>query len=45
MNNSIKDFLDLEDCDDVIVTDIKVDNEKSVKYIFMEKVQRPMFCP
>ena len=45
MNNSIKDFLDLEDCDDVIVTDIKVDNEKRVKYIFMEKVQRPMFCP
>ena len=30
MNNSIKDFLDLEDCDDVIVTDIKVDNEKRV---------------
>ena len=29
MNNSIKDFLDLEDCDDVIVTDVNCNSHRN----------------
>lgn len=45
MFNSIKDFLDLKDCDDVVITEVVTDDKTRTKYIYIEKVKAPFFCP
>ena len=37
MFNSIKDFLDLKDCDDVVITEVVTDDKTRTKYIYIEK--------
>lgn len=45
MTNIIKEFLDLKECDDIIIGDLIIDETKAVKIIPIEKIYSPMFCP
>ena len=45
MFNSIKDFLDLKDCDDIVITEIETDDKTRTKYIHIKKVKTVFFCP
>lgn len=43
--NIIKDLLDLKEDRDLKIVDVKIDDEKRIKAVTVEKVIVPMFCP
>ena len=45
MNYDIRELIDLKDCEDVTVTEVKVDDVKRIKTVYVEKPYSPMFCP
>ena len=45
MDNVIKELLDLKDLDDVVISDIVIDDKKMTKTVVVEKIYSPMFCP
>lgn len=45
MDYSIKDFIDLKDCEDLEIKDVIVDDDNRTKTIVMRKKYAAMFCP
>ena len=45
MNNVIKEFLDLKECDDIQIGEVRIDDLTLTKIIPIEKIQGPVFCP
>ena len=43
MNYDIKELLDLKDCEDILIKNIKIDND--IKTITLEKILKPIYCP
>jgi len=45
VNNVIKEFLDLKECNDIRIGEVRIDDLKLTKVIPIEKIKGPVFCP